>query len=269
MGYVAPVEDRTLPPKLVDRIFNQTIEVKLSELLSVSSDMRKGIREKVTSKRVPIEPALIQGISYEDQQAAVFIQNGELIRQFLHECPADHLVVADDRADMQSLPMWINYTKEEECILDCGAQICSISEDVWNTLKMVPFDPRYHIHMQSANGVVDRTIGLCANVPLTVSNVTFWVQFQIVKTDAFSVLLGQPFMKLSNMVVNHGRTGERTTVTIEDPNTGAILRLPCFDRGSCELTGIQPNPPTKSHTRFWQYNPRISPEQLMRRRYEH
>jgi hypothetical protein len=70
-------------------------------------------------------------------------------------------------------------------------------------------------------------------------------------------------------VVNHGRTGERTTVTIEDPNTGAILRLPCFDRGSCELTGIQPNPPSKSHTRFWQYNPRISPEQLMRRRHEH
>jgi hypothetical protein len=109
---------------------------------------------------------------------------------------------------MQSLPMWINYTKEEECILDCGVQICSISEDVWNTLKMVPFDPCYHIHMQSANGVVDRTIGLCTNVPLTVSNVTFWVQFQIVKTNAFSVLLGQPFMKLSNMVVNHGRTGK-------------------------------------------------------------
>jgi hypothetical protein len=177
MGYVAPIEDRTLPPKLVDRIFNQTIEVKLSELLSVSSDMRKGICEKVTSKRVPIEPALIQGISYEDQQAAIFIQNSELIRQFLHECPADHLVVVDDRAHMQSLPMWINYTKEEECILDCGTQICSISEDVWNTLKMVPFDPRYHIHMQSANGVVDRTIGLCANVPLTVLNITFWVQF--------------------------------------------------------------------------------------------
>jgi hypothetical protein len=170
---------------------------------------------------------------------------------------------------MQSLPMWINYTKEEECILDCGAQICSISKDVWNTLKMVPFDPRYHIHMQSANGVVDRTIGLCANVPLTVSNVTFWVQFQIVKTDAFSVLLGQPFMKLSNMVVNHGRTGERTTVTIEDPNMGAILHLPCFDRGNCKLTGIQPNPPSKSHTQFWQYNPRISPEQLMRCRHEH
>jgi hypothetical protein len=134
---------------------------------------------------------------------------------------------------------------------------------------MVPFDPHYHIHIQSTNGVVDRTIGLCANVPLTVSNITFWVQFQIVKTDAFSVLLGQPFMKLSNMMVNHGRTGERTTVTIEDPNTGAILRLPCFDRGNCKLTGIQPNPPSKSHTRFWQYNPRISPEQLMRRRHKH
>jgi hypothetical protein len=117
--------------------------------------------------------------------------------------------------------MWINYTKEEECILDCGAQICSISEDVWNMLKMVPFDPRYHIHMQSANGVVNRTIGLCANVPLTFSNITFWVQFQIMKTDAFSVLLRQPFMKLSNMVVNYGCTGERTTITIKDPNTGA------------------------------------------------
>jgi hypothetical protein len=80
MSYVAPVEDWTLPPKLVDRIFNQTIEVKLSELLSVSSDMCKGIREKVTSKRIPIEPTLIQGIPYEDQQATIFIQNGELIR---------------------------------------------------------------------------------------------------------------------------------------------------------------------------------------------
>jgi hypothetical protein len=96
MGYVAPVKDQTLPPKLVDCIFNQTIEVKLSKLLSVSSNMCKGICEKVTSKRVPIEPALIKGIPYEDQQAAIFIQNGKLIRQFLHKCPADHLVVADD-----------------------------------------------------------------------------------------------------------------------------------------------------------------------------
>jgi hypothetical protein len=96
MGYVAPVEDQTLPPELMDRIFNQTIEVKLSELLSVSSDMCKGICEKVTLKHVPIEPALIQGISYEDQQATIFIQNGKLIHQFLHKCPADNLVVADD-----------------------------------------------------------------------------------------------------------------------------------------------------------------------------
>jgi hypothetical protein len=130
MGYVAPIEDWTLPPKLVDCIFNQTIEFKLSELLSVSSDMRKGIREKVMLKHIPIEPTLIQGIPYEDQQATIFIQNGKLIHQFLHECPADHLVVADDRADMQSLPMWINYMKEEECILNCGVQICSISKDV-------------------------------------------------------------------------------------------------------------------------------------------
>jgi hypothetical protein len=149
--HLAPIKDQTLPPKLVDHIFNQTIEVKLSKLLSVSSDMHKGIHEKVTLKHVPIKPALIQGIPYKDQQATIFIQNSELICQFLHECSADYLVVADDQADMQSLPMWINYMKEEECILNCGAQICSISEDVWNTLKMVPFNPRYHIHMQSTN----------------------------------------------------------------------------------------------------------------------
>ena len=264
MGYVAPVEDKSLPPKLLDRILEQTVQMKLSELLSVSSDMRKGVREKVTSKRVPVEPALIQSLSYEDEQAAIFIKRGDLIRQLLADCPADHLIVADDRADMQALPMWINYTHEEECILDSGAQICSIAEDVWNRLKMVPFDPRYHIHMQSANGVIDRTIGLCANVPLTISNITFYIQFQIVKTDAFAVLLGQPFMKLANLVVHHGRTGERTTVTIEDPNSGSTIQLPCYDRGRRELTQIRPNPPTIAHTCFWQYNPRISPEQLSR-----
>jgi hypothetical protein len=79
MGYVSPIEDRTLPPKLVDRMFNQTIKVKLSKLLSVSSNMRKGICEKVTSKCIPIGPMLIQGIPYKDQQAVIFIQNGKLI----------------------------------------------------------------------------------------------------------------------------------------------------------------------------------------------
>ena len=50
MGYVAPVEDKSLPPKLLDRILEQTVQMKLSELLSVSSDMCKGVHEKVTAK---------------------------------------------------------------------------------------------------------------------------------------------------------------------------------------------------------------------------
>ena len=74
MGYVAPVEDKSLPPKLLDQILEQTVQMKLSKLLSVSSDMCKWVHEKVTAKRVPIEPALIQSLSYEDEQTAIFIQ---------------------------------------------------------------------------------------------------------------------------------------------------------------------------------------------------
>jgi hypothetical protein len=43
------------------------------------------------------------------------------------------------------------------------------------------------------------------------------------------------------MVVSHSCTSECTTVTLKDPNTGAILHLPCFNHSNCELTSIQPN----------------------------
>ncbi|KAG6851963.1 hypothetical protein C0991_004577, partial [Blastosporella zonata] len=83
--------------------------------------------------------------------------------------------------------------------------------------------------MVSANGQTDATLGLAKNIPVVIGNMTFVLQFHVIRNPSYKVLLGRPFDVLARSEVKT-QNKEQTVITITDPNTGEVLTVPTFPR---------------------------------------
>ena len=68
--------------------------------------------------------------------------------------------------------------EEIECIIDPGSQIVAMSEAVSTRLGL-SYDPSIILNMQSANGEVDRSLGLVRNVPFRINSLSFTISKSI------------------------------------------------------------------------------------------
>ncbi|KAG6893662.1 hypothetical protein C0992_009143, partial [Termitomyces sp. T32_za158] len=130
------------------------------------------------------------------------------------------LTVAQDSQTIQLIMLTVDNKSEVEAIVDSGSQIISMSADVANELGII-YDPAIHLNMQSANGTVDRLLGLAKNVECTIGDLTFYLQIHILRSPTYDILLGHPFDVLVRLVVKTFSNDE-TTLTIMDPNMGIL-----------------------------------------------
>ena len=84
-----------------------------------------------------------------------------------------------------------------ECVIDPGSQIIAMSEDVCHDMGVL-YDPTITLHMQLANGDVDKSLGLARNVPCRLGAVTLYLQIHIIRSPAYDILLGRPFDVLTD-----------------------------------------------------------------------
>lgn len=123
--------------------------------------------------------------------------------------------------------------EEVECIIDPGSQIVAMSEAVSRRLSL-SYDPSVTLHMQSANGDIDRSLGLSRNVPFRIGDLTFYLQVHVICNPAYNVLLGRPFdVLLESTIVNY--PNEDQTITLHEPGTGRPLAVPTIGRGRRSL----------------------------------
>jgi hypothetical protein len=106
----------------------------------------------------------------------------------------------------------------------------AMSEEVCNALALY-YDPTIRLHMMSANGGVDQSLGLARNVPFLVSDIMLYLQVHVLHAPAYNILLGRPFDVLTQLVV-HNYANENQTITILDPNTGRKATVLTILRGS-------------------------------------
>jgi hypothetical protein len=116
-----------------------------------------------------------------------------------------------------------------ESILDPGSQIITMSEYLCTDLGLI-YDPSIVLNMQSANGEVNQSLGLARNVPMTLGEITLYVQIHVIRSPAYDILLGQPFDILTESVVRNF-ANEDQTITIRDPNSGLRATIPTMPRG--------------------------------------
>jgi hypothetical protein len=104
------------------------------------------------------------------------------------------------------------------------------AQDIFHALGLI-YDPTVVLNMQSANGEVDKSLGLVRNVPFQLGSVTIFLQVHIIRSPAYDILLGRPFDVLTKSVVRNFANKEQT-ITITDPNSGISATIPTFQRGS-------------------------------------
>ena len=104
-----------------------------------------------------------------------------------------------------------------------------MAEDVCMDLTLI-YDPAIILNMQSANGSIDKSLGLARNVPMRIGDITIYVQIHIIRNPAYDILLGRPFDILTASVVRNF-ANEDQTITILDPNSGRRATVPTMPRG--------------------------------------
>ena len=85
--------------------------------------------------------------------------------------------------------------------------------------------------MQSANGTVDKSLGLARNIPCRIGDITLYLQIHVIRDPAYDILMGRPFDVLTESIVRN-YANEDQTITICDPNSGEVTTIPTLPRGS-------------------------------------
>src|ERR1700678_3972790 len=105
-----------------------------------------------------------------------------------------------------------------------------MSEASCHDLGLV-YDPTIVIHMQSANRIVNRLLGLARNVSFQIGPIVLYFQVHIIRSLAYDILLGRPFDILTESVVRNFNNQDQT-ITISDPNTGRRVTVPTLNRNT-------------------------------------
>lgn len=83
--------------------------------------------------------------------------------------------------------------------------------------------------MESANATKDTTLGLLRNLPVRIGNSTFYLQVQVFENAPYEMLLGHPFLTLTQAQTHHYSNGD-SHITLLDPNTNESFTIPTAAR---------------------------------------
>jgi len=120
----------------------------------------------------------------------------DTVLQYLNSLPTNEnpkliFIVQESYALRTVFPL-INGKAPEESILDRGSQFVSMLKASAEELGLT-WDPWILIHMQSANGQFEKSLGLAKNVPFKFGAIMVYLQVHVINNPAYKVLLRRPF----------------------------------------------------------------------------
>jgi hypothetical protein len=254
----APIQS----PKIVEEVYNRSmatpcVTLSTNELLSISPEVRQKVREAITPKRSlqhGKEPIAVNSVQIDSPLPTITAEElygttedssekpeppleglvvPDIYETYLHRLAPGQtpevLTVAKESHALRSLHLMVNHQESVESIVDPGCMIVAMSEATCHDLGII-YDPRIKINMESANGELDPSLGLARNVPCQIGDIILYLQFHVIRSPAYDILLGRPFDVLTeSMIKNYAN--EDQTITIRDPNFDRIATIPTFPRG--------------------------------------
>jgi hypothetical protein len=213
--YHSAVESALKPNELANRALDATITISTRELLAASPDVRRQVKDLVTSKKVSANSVEVDEVDAYLTNCLEPIPSAVYLDLFKYDSSA--------LSAAASLPLRVIFPTfapgvEPECILDGGAQVVVMRRDIWEKLN-VPIAANLAMPMESANASTTMTLGLIENHPVQLGPVTIYLQIQVVENAPFEVLLGRPFFDVVSCS-EISSTGGNHEIRIKDPKTG-------------------------------------------------
>ncbi|KAH9847520.1 hypothetical protein C2E23DRAFT_889915 [Lenzites betulinus] len=210
-------------PRHAANVFKRCLEAPISltheELLALAPEIRHATREACSTRRVPVEDTSTPKTATTQSRTAAFLADmpdtyETAVHQFaLHQTstpPPGAIVIQDPvenylrtqphcdhrpllKVSVESLAIRaiegsFPQNTRVSCILDSGSSIVSMSEGLCHALGLA-FDPTIILEMQSANGDVSPSLGLARNVPVLFGSIVAYLQFHVVRSPAYDVIL--------------------------------------------------------------------------------
>ena len=151
----------------------------------------------------------------------------EIHPTYLSRVAEENLVVANHVEELRVINVMIHGVKVIATV-DDGSQILSIRQDVWERLGL-PLRSDKIMVMESANKTKDETMGLLQDLKVQIGEYDFYLQVQVVKDAPYELLLGRPFLMLTQANHKHFTNGE-SRLTLIDPNTHDTITVPTRSR---------------------------------------
>ncbi|KAG6882591.1 hypothetical protein C0993_009930, partial [Termitomyces sp. T159_Od127] len=170
-------------------IMKSAVTLSVEELCSIAPDIRNQMRTAVTPKcQVATGVAEVDEL---DDALLGFVVNSDtpptLSTNAISLTPAE----VTNATSIDSVETYIKSlnTDEDPAIFDSGLQIISMAAEVASDLGLI-YDLSIVLNMQSANGTVDRSLGLAKNVPCTIGDIMFYLQIHIICSPTYDLLPG-------------------------------------------------------------------------------
>ena len=215
--YQSPVEGDVKASDLTDRVLDAKVTISTRELLAVSPDVRRQVKDLVSSKKVSANTVEVDNT--DAYLTTCF--NSEVAAPPVY---LDLVKYENASAAVSSLPLRVIFPSfakgvEPECILDGGAQVVVMRKDIWECLR-VPIVANKAMDVESANAATTKTLGMVENHPVQLGPITIYLQIQVVEKAPFEVLLGRPFFDITSCS-EISSAGGHHEIHVKHPTTGA------------------------------------------------
>jgi hypothetical protein len=238
---VIPVHSEHVAENVFNRTLDSNITITQRELLSLSPEVRNQYREATATRRVAADEDahLNEGLPFINEvpppppsQKNVAPIIDPVMLQGIHEPGVfiEKLRVAKESAALRALHALVDSSTQVECLIDPGASIVAMSDHLCNHLGY-PYDPSVTLELTSANGTIDRSLGLARNVPFNCGGMIVYLQVHVLPSPAYDVLLGRPFDVLTESIVRN-YADESQVIELTNPNSGERSIIPTLKRGA-------------------------------------
>lgn len=219
--YSTPIEDTKLVNSVLDRALDVPITITNRELLALAPDVRRQVKDLITTKRTPTNGnPLVMTQSNVQSNVDVLIASLP-VRD-------DGLIVAKHTEELCAIDVVVDGNITVEGICDDGSQIVGIRKDIWEKLGL-PVRSDHVMVIESAHKTKENTIGLLQDLKITIGGYDFYVQAQVVENAPYEMLLGLPLLNYTSSSIQH-QTNGLAHLTLNDPNTGATITVPTRPR---------------------------------------